>query len=173
MAAKRKVFFALLPNKNALEAIVLLQKKFKKDTGRWIVAQNIHLTLCFIGDVDELQLECISKVAEQVEGEKIELKLDVIGQFNKAKILWLGSNDKCRVLKDLNKAIIEKLVHCQLKINGSKFHPHITLARKARRGLLVPEFESIKWCSEYFYLLESVQIPGGVQYKALKQYKLN
>ena len=172
MSSKRKVFFALLPNPKTLEAIVLLQRKFQIDSGRWIVAENIHLTLCFIGHVDELQLKCISGMADELIGEKIQLNLDVIGQFNKAKILWLGSRDKCNSLYDLHYELCKKLKLCQLELNSLKFRPHITLARNAHNNTLAPEFESIDWFSNVFYLMESVQVSQGVEYKVLKQYSL-
>ena len=173
MSAKRKVFFALLPSTKTRDSIVSLQKKFKKKSGRWIVPHNIHITLCFIGYVDELELKCINEVAETFDGEKIKFELDVVGKFKKASIVWLGSRSKCEPISALNNALCEKLTLCGLKVGGKKFRVHITLARKADANILVPEFDSIEWCSNLFYLMESVQIPNGVEYKILKKYLLN
>jgi len=173
MSAKRKVFFALLPSTKTCDSIISLQKKFKKKPGRWIVPQNIHITLCFIGYVDELELKCINEVAETLAGEKIKFELDVIGKFKRASIVWLGSRRKCEPIYDLNSELCENLAFCGLKVNSQKFRAHITLARKADVNVLVPEFDSIEWCSDFFYLMESVQIPNGVKYKILKKYCLN
>jgi len=173
MSAKRKVFFALLPSTKTRDSIMSLQKKIKKNPGKWIAPQNIHITLCFIGYVDELELKCIDEIAETLEGGKVKFALDVIGSFKRASIVWLGSRRKCEPVSDLNDALCEKLAFCGLKLNAKKFRAHITLARKADVSISAPEFNSIEWCSDFFYLMESVQIPNGVEYKILKKYLLN
>lgn len=156
-----------------MDAILLLQSKFQKVSEKWVAAQNIHLTLCFIGCVDESELKCIGETAEKLNGEKIHLILDVIGDFEKANILWLGLSGTSIPLNDLNRSLSVKLKSCGLKHNSLKFRPHITLAKKVNNNILKPKFEAIDWCSDFFYLMESVQVPHGVEYKVLKQYSLS
>ena len=172
MTNKRKIFFALLPSENNQKQINNLQRKFHSDAGKWIVSQNIHMTLCFIGFVDEKALECIVAVAKDVRSKNINLTLDVICQFNKAKILWLGTDEKHIHLRALHKQLVEKLVSCDVNINQQAFRPHVTLARKIQKEIRAPEFEAIEWFSDSFYLMESIQIPEGVIYKILNKYQL-
>ena len=60
---------------------------------RWIPAENYHLTLRFIGDVDGYQYEQIEASLAGLVGESCTLALEGIGHFpprGEAKTLWVG-----------------------------------------------------------------------------------
>ncbi len=98
---------------------------------RWVPAQNMHLTLRFIGEANRLQAEEIDHALGAVRARSFELTLAGAGWFEKAgraNTLYIGV------------ARNEALLHVQTKIETAlrragfsaerrRFFPHVTLAR--------------------------------------------
>jgi len=100
----------------------------------WDKPEKLHLTLKFLGDIDQVQLhnltEAVNETAKQISDFK--LKISKTGAFpskKNARVLWLGIEDEKRSLQGLNK-ILE--VECEGKgFAGEKrnFKAHLTIAR--------------------------------------------
>lgn len=95
--------------------------------------ENFHLTLLFLGDIDEFHQNKIEKVLDQVTFiSRFNLILGNIGTFNKGKdsIAWMGIHDGIESLHTLQQTIVQL-------INDLGYHfpfdyqPHITLMRNA------------------------------------------
>lgn len=98
---------------------------------RWTDEDNFHLTLRFIGEVDEGTGRDIVDALGQVRGERFDLSLGGIDQFGKgekARVLWMGV-DKNPALVRLRDRVESALVRFGLPPEGRKFTPHVTLAR--------------------------------------------
>jgi 2'-5' RNA ligase len=98
---------------------------------RWTDEDNFHLTLRFIGEVDEGTGRDILDALGQVRGDRFALTLGGIDQFGKgekARVLWIGV-DKNPALVRLRDRIESTLVRLGLEPEGRKFTPHVTLAR--------------------------------------------
>jgi 2'-5' RNA ligase len=98
---------------------------------RWTDEDDFHLTLRFIGEVDEGTGRDVLDALGQVRGERFALTLSGIDQFGKgekARVLWIGV-DKNPVLVQLRDRIESTLVRLGLEPEGRKFTPHVTLAR--------------------------------------------
>jgi 2'-5' RNA ligase len=64
------------------------------------------------------------------------------------------------------------LGECGLAPESRPYQPHITLARKANRGLPVTDIEPIHWSVGDFCLAESVTDPQGARYRILRRWPL-
>jgi 2'-5' RNA ligase len=98
---------------------------------RWTDEENFHLTLRFIGEVDEGTGHDVAEALASVRGERFALTLHGIDQFGKgekARVLWMGV-DKNPALLRLHDRIESTLVRAGLEPEGRKFTPHVTLAR--------------------------------------------
>jgi 2'-5' RNA ligase len=98
---------------------------------RWIVAEQIHLTLRFIGEVNGTSYERISDALSEVQSDPFELRVKGIGHFpprRTPRVLWLGL-DKSEPLLQLQRRVEAKLQQSGLAPEGRKFSPHITIAR--------------------------------------------
>ena len=94
--------------------------------GSYVPAQNLHLTLAFIGEYDNPAQ--VKKVLESVPLQPFRLSLSEKGNFG--DILWAGvkGNQKLKTyVKDLRAA----LNAAGIPFADDKFIPHITLIRKA------------------------------------------
>jgi 2'-5' RNA ligase len=91
--------------------------------------KQFHLTLKFLGEVDENKLEEIKKKLKQIPFSPFKLKLKDTGVFPSEKfirVVWIGLEDGEQI-KQLQQQIENSLEEMFKK--DDRFHPHITLAR--------------------------------------------
>lgn len=97
---------------------------------RWIDADNLHLTLRFIGDVDYGQAEDIDDALSLVRAPAFSLVLRGVGHFGSQgslRALWAGV-DRNPALMHLHEKIESALVRYGLAPERRRFTPHVTLA---------------------------------------------
>ena len=98
---------------------------------RWVAPENLHLTLRFIGEVDEGLMEDIDAALLGVEAPSFELVLAGIGHWEtrgSATAVWAGV-EKSPDLLHLHDRVEAALVRAGLPPEPRKFAPHVTLAR--------------------------------------------
>ena len=98
---------------------------------RWVEEKNLHLTLRYIGEVEEPELAYIMAALSSVQVERFDLTLSGVGHFEsrgKIRSLWVGIQP-CSALGALQQRIESVLTRHGIASDGRKFSPHITLAR--------------------------------------------
>ena len=98
---------------------------------RWVQAEQMHLTLRFIGEVDGGVFQDIKEGLASVRAEGFFLQVKGLGLFpprKTPKVLWAGIAPVEQV-SALRNRIENSLVGLGLEPEGRKFSPHITLAR--------------------------------------------
>ncbi|MSO89114.1 MAG: RNA 2',3'-cyclic phosphodiesterase [Rhodospirillaceae bacterium] len=98
---------------------------------RWTPVENMHLTLRFIGEVEEPRIEDIDRALLAVRSPRFSLELAGVGHFESAgqpRALWAGV-PKIAPLIGLRDRIESALVRAGFAPEGRKFLPHVTLAR--------------------------------------------
>ena len=149
---------------------------------RWIDPANHHLTLRFIGEVDEGTAQDIDDALDQVTVQPFPVTIDGLGTFGRghmAKTLWAGVQPS-EPLRHLRDKVESAVVRAGLPAEERKFTPHVTLARlgdtpEARLAtflgangmLLAGPFQA-----DRFVLYESVLGKGGSVYHSLRDYPL-
>lgn len=98
---------------------------------RWLPAENLHLTLRFIGEADGHAFHDIAAALREIDTAAFDLRLSGVGYFGdkrRVRVLWAGvdGNDALRALQQ---RVETALVRAGLPPEGRKFHPHVTLAR--------------------------------------------
>ena len=104
----------------------------------WVPAANLHLTLQFLGAIDEELVEGIAGRVGAVatRHRPFELKAVGFGRFplastsEPARVLWVGVRDSAPLLA-LQKDVVGALVGLGLSLPSepSGFHPHVTVGR--------------------------------------------
>ncbi|MGK0673914.1 MAG: RNA 2',3'-cyclic phosphodiesterase [Halothiobacillaceae bacterium] len=87
---KRRLFFALWPDETTRRRLAAFLKVLPRGKGRDMRAENLHLTLAFLGDCEEGLLTCLAEVGSSLTGQPFELTFDRLGHFQRARVLWLG-----------------------------------------------------------------------------------
>ena len=98
---------------------------------RPVAAEQLHLTLRFIGEVDHGLFHDIQEQLQLVRFSPLTLALQGVGHFpprGKPRVLWAGITPITELTK-LKNRIDTQLVRCGLPPEKRKFAPHITLAR--------------------------------------------
>jgi len=120
--------------------IVELLNELKKLNARMKLVEphNIHLTLKFLGEIEEKMVEKIEEVIKESvkEIEPFEAELKDIGVFpnmSYMRVLWIGFKDN-GITKKIADYINEELQKYGFK-KEKDFVPHVTLARiKSKEG---------------------------------------
>jgi 2'-5' RNA ligase len=98
---------------------------------RWVAAENLHLTLRFIGDADGGLFQDIGEALAEVEAAPFELRLKGVGRFGqrrRVRQLWAGV-EAGPGLEQLQRRVEARLSALGLEPERRKFHAHVTLAR--------------------------------------------
>jgi len=119
---------------------------------KWVKSSNIHLTLKFLGDVDDGDIptvyDCLNDVVEQFD--PFDFEIANCGCFpakGPARILWAGIDDGQEDLQALAEAIDMACNELGFPLENKQFQGHLTLARikQAKVGYAVREaLEQIK-----------------------------
>ena len=98
---------------------------------RWLDADQQHLTLRFLGQLDNGWAREVADALALVPGIPFELRLKGIGHFplrGEPRVLWVGV-EKSLELQRLKRRIDRVLDEAGLAPDGRKFAPHVTIAR--------------------------------------------
>jgi len=167
----RRLFFALWPDDNVRQQLTQIKNKAGQcHQGKTMQPANLHLTLVFLGNVNQQQYDCIVDQAEQITFSPFDLCLGHIAAFQKAKVLWLGLQERPDALMLLAESLHQQAADCGIQLDNKPFNPHVTLMRKVSR-LHKMEIEPVSWSVDHFCLVESHTYPEGVQYKVIKTWQ--
>ncbi|HBG27100.1 MAG: 2'-5' RNA ligase [Planctomycetes bacterium GWF2_41_51] len=110
-----------------------LKRKLKNPAGiKWVNPELIHLTLKFLGDVQDDMAEEICQTLEIVcDGIKsFELEFSRVGCFGRPpKVLWLGVEKPSEELQKLAADLEDAFAELGFEKEQRDFSPHLTLAR--------------------------------------------
>ncbi|TWB36894.1 RNA 2',3'-cyclic phosphodiesterase [Nitrospirillum pindoramense] len=150
---------------------------------RWAPPENYHLTLRFIGEVDEGVAQDIDQALDLVAAPAFTLTLDGLGQFGRgerSRVLWAGVRPE-PALDHLQAKVESAVVRAGLPAETRKFSPHVTLATlgretsAARVGRLMEDhglFQAGPFAVDRFVLYESVLGRQGSTYHVVRDYPL-
>ncbi len=152
------------------------------DQHKWENIEKQHLTLKFIGEVDDFQVEDIADSLQYIsEYNKFfcELgKLGVFGTWQKPKVFYcsLYTDDSMEELVQRMDATLEDFL---IPPEQRKFKPHITLMRYRggenwKRVYRIANYEvpGITFLGEEIVLFKSELLPSGSVYTPVRTYKL-
>jgi len=99
---------------------------------RWTPAENLHLTLRFIGESDAAKTERFIESLARVHVEPFLLPVGGVGVFptrGAAKVIWAGVGRGHTRLHQLRQRVDEALLAVDAGLAMTSFHPHFTLGR--------------------------------------------
>jgi 2'-5' RNA ligase len=97
---------------------------------RWIDPENYHLTLRFVGDVDDPIAHEVASMLGRVRRREFELRFDGLSSFGgrrpRAVVASLAPTQALMELQAEHERLMQRV---GLEPEGRKFTPHVTLAR--------------------------------------------
>ncbi len=163
-------------------AIASLRSDLSSAGVRATPPEQTHITLCFIGDVDESKVkkiaECVKRAASGFS--PFEMTLSGVGAFpneRRPSVVWMGVTP-ANVLKALAAKIEKNLTDAGIAHDTKPFKAHVTIAR-CRDGFMPGDlFEEHRRtgfcrfeCSEVL-VMKSVLSPGGAKHTVLARVPL-
>lgn len=155
---KRKLFFALWPDETTRQRLVEVVQDITAGGVR-MPPENLHITLVFVGYVDESTQHCMEAAAQAIDMPSFVVQLDRIDSFGQ-KILWAGSNNPPETLFALQAQLDARLADaCGYHPEARRYRPHVTLERKLKQPLQTEIKEPVIWTADRFALVASVPSP--------------
>lgn len=165
-----RCFVALWPDDAARERLAAVareqQRRFPR--ARAMRPENLHLTLAFIGELDEARAAQVVAALDALPFEPFAWTLDDIGAFDRARVLWVAGPD-CLPLTSLAQRVRSLLDELRVPYDRKPFVAHVTLLRDltrddARRAA-APIAPPVVWRADPPQLLQSVQREGRLRYE--------
>ncbi|MCX7940673.1 MAG: RNA 2',3'-cyclic phosphodiesterase, partial [Endomicrobia bacterium] len=133
-----RTFIAVELEKNVLDTIGdFVFKTYREiDSNKisWVKKENLHITLKFLGEINEKQVEVVKSVLDSVVKNIKEFKIIIegIGVFPKIdfpRVLWLGIKDGAQKISELANFIDNELSNKGFAKEQKEFVAHLTIAR--------------------------------------------
>ena len=175
MSEPKRLFFALeLPAEAQRQIVHWRAANFAEDAGRPVAADNLHLTLAFLGEVSADKQRALAALAGRIRQPGFTLTLDDAGQWLRSRVVWLGTRRPPCGLLQLANMLRAQAARSGCYQSPQPFHPHITLLREARHAVPIPP-PGFSWtfAVSEFVLYESRFSRGRTRYTALERYPFN
>ncbi len=151
---------------------------------RWVALHQAHLTLRFLGEVSEQQVQVIvDELTSGLTGRSWRLScwFDGVGAFpspRRARVLWAGLAGDVKQIIELGEIASGAARTAGLASEDRPFQPHLTIARieppAAGLSNLLDSIrvESQHWRFETLSVVQSILKPTGPEYTDLAQFDL-
>lgn len=174
MSEPKRLFFAIeLPGEVREHLIHWRAAQFPPEAGRPVAADNLHLTLAFLGDVSAEKQHALTQLAGRIRQPGFTLKLDDAGQWLRSRVVWLGMRQPPRGLLQLANMLRAQAARSGCHQSPQPFHPHITLLRDAGHAVSIPP-PGFGWSFPVteFGLYSSSFMRGRTRYTQLQRWTL-
>jgi len=178
-----RIFVAVFPPLEVREALAAAARELPVvGEVRWIRPENVHLTLKFLGDIPEDDLDRIAQALDSLRPRHgpFEARLSSFGGFpsaRRARIVWAGIGEGSEPLRALARDVEASLEPLGFERENRAYVPHLTLGRARGRPVALEDVESPSPIPGFGVrdvdLVESVLGGGGAAYTTLATYPLS
>ena len=135
---KKRIFVAINISNEARDKtskyIEKLRREFPSLRIGWDKPEKLHLTLKFLGEIDERQLNdltgAVARIAKQFSNASLQIAgTGVFPSKRNARILWLGVREIKGSLQNLNEILENECEKAGFAKEKRSFKAHLTIAR--------------------------------------------
>jgi 2'-5' RNA ligase len=169
-----RCFIALQPDAAARTRLDELAREQQAafPTARRMRPENLHLTLAFIGALEEARAHRVADLLAQTAFAAFRWSLDEIGAFGGARVLWVGGADsRLAAVADLVRRLLDEQ---RVAYDRKPFVGHVTLLRnlprEAARRYPQKIEPAIAWPTAAPVLLHSTTNAEGVRYMPVTRH---
>ena len=182
-----RIFIAIEINYELKAELGAIQEKLRPAgaDAKWVKPENIHLTLRFIGEIDEQRMKDVNEAATKAFTgiESFSMSLGEAGAFPDTeypRVLWVGIKYGATNLKALADRIEKELVDKNFGNADKPFSPHMTIARlrtyrnaqKLAQMLSLVKVPAVSQKVENVSIIQSSLTPSGPIYTNIHKVKL-
>ncbi len=173
-----RIFFAIWPDNDAQKQLAGLAKQLRLESlcgGRKIKAENIHLTLVFVGKVYPDSLKALYDAGNRINQSSspaFDLVIDEIRYWKHNHIVYLAPGKVPHELVNLVGALRDAISTAGFSLEQRAYAPHITLMRNAFCQPLPELPEPMAWRVREWTLVKSEQTSNGSVYTPVGRWSL-
>jgi len=186
-----RTFIAVELQKDVVDAVdrflTKTTQEIKNNKISWVKKENLHITIKFLGEIEEKQVETINKVLSEISKsiESFEVEIKEIGVFpnlNYPRVIWIEVKDETNNLVSLANLVEEKLAKFGFQKEDKEFTAHLTIGRVKKLNNLseiktyVEKYKSIEFGKskiDSITFFQSILKPEGPEYKVINKFFLN
>ncbi|MEM1133635.1 MAG: RNA 2',3'-cyclic phosphodiesterase [Pseudomonadota bacterium] len=175
-----RLFLALRPPGHIIEHLLLLQHGI--ENARWQSAEQLHLTIRYIGEADRHQAGLLVDALDRLSAPMIDARLAAMGYFTRKDHIdqiWAGVTPK-EPLAALHQRCERIITGLGFAPEARSYMPHITLARLGKKTRGAAEYvarhgdlTSALFRFDSLILFESHLGRGGSHYAELADWPLS
>jgi 2'-5' RNA ligase len=179
-----RVFIAVDLPTEVRNALAKVQHELEPvtDTARWVAPESIHITLKFIGEVAEKQIDDIDAAVTGLSWKSFAITVRGVGFFpgnRSPRVFWAGM--EAPTMQKLAEEFDSRMERLGFEKEKRAFRPHITLARsrdsRIDSSLVVAasKYDGHDFGSfmvDRVFLFKSILKPTGAVYERLREYLL-
>ncbi len=187
MPKPKRIFIALNIPDELRQILADFKNKWPELPCRWVKPENLHVTLAFLGNTGEKELEKVESAVEKTAKNYQEflLPLEKISYGPPGRkppsLIWIEGKRKKEIItlkKDLDEALNEVSSY---KPEKRKYIPHITLGRIKKfkwRALNPEQRPQVKAEIDHTFTIKSIDVMesvlkrSGAEYTLIKSCKL-
>ncbi|MFN7573384.1 MAG: RNA 2',3'-cyclic phosphodiesterase [Betaproteobacteria bacterium] len=164
-----RCFVALWPDPatRARLAALTAEQQARFPQARPMLAENLHLTLAFIGELDDPQARAVAQAVARIDCTPLDWTLDRVGAFARAQVLWAGG-PRSEPLDALAAQVRATLDALAIRYDRKLFAAHVTLLRDLPRAQASKAAQPIAppplWHAARPVLLRSATEAGRLRY---------
>lgn len=186
-----RTFIAIELPEEIKDALAQLQEDLKKSGAdvKWVEPKNIHLTLKFLGEIDEIKAQNIIKIIEEIaQGlNSFKARISSVGAFPKLnfpRVIWAGVDEGDEEICKIASGLEQPIAKLGIPKEDRKFSSHITIGRTRstlNREKLVQELSrlatesgqvNLEFTVTKITFFKSTLTSGGPIYEALNEAHL-
>jgi RNA 2',3'-cyclic 3'-phosphodiesterase len=188
-----RIFIAVeLPSKTREKIdtiITYLKNQLPNQSLKWVGAENLHLTVKFIGEFPEEKLSNVTNIIDEVLAHQpaFSISIEGLGMFpnsDNPRVIWLGIRGGDPLIS-IHQQLNQSLAQIGVKPDQRPLSPHLTIARVrqgvnrstlSQIGISLSEFRVDPLDSiliDHMSLFQSILKPTDPHYKILYSQQLN
>lgn len=181
-----RLFFAIEIPEKIQQKILGVQQELKKSGAdiKWVKPANIHLTLKFLGEVEDEKLPELVRVGEKISKDFSPFAVEICGvgvfpNINRPRVIWAGIENGSKEMENLSELLSRQLAKIGFPEEKRRFVGHLTIGRvksPQRKGHLIESFKSLEKADfgrfpvSSLSLIKSQLTPAGPIYTVLKKF---
>lgn len=174
-----RLFVAVDVDESVRERVKPVLDEFSALSGvKAVEPENLHITLLFLGEVEEGKVSEIEELLSKIEFEPFNLVFQSMGAFPNPKsprVVWVGVEEDGK-LKELANEVYKSLKRLGFR-RDKEFSAHLTVARVKRKNPKVVDLIKQHSSDNFgqmvlknFKLKQSILTPKGPIYKDLRVF---
>ncbi len=169
----KRLFFALEFSLADKQLISRWRRQVMAPPERKIAYANLHMTLCFLGNVDQEQELELYHQAAGIEVSPFKLHFNRLGFLHRPGILYLAPEHDPAALLELGSQCRKVARSCGLELKSQRFLSHVSLYRGLPELPAVTTPPDLTFEFRHFVLYQSKGGESGVHYVKLASWPLH